>query len=211
MNPLRILAPLVMVLPSISFAQDTAIGTVRTVDLNDQVVQASGLQKVQKKSRVIHTSLVFRSDSPGGRKDWDSTYFLTRFSSPATRKFKLVAVSGRLKEIDTSLLDVNLVVFQINGTDTMLREIPVRGNSVRSRRQKLEISLRQQPIILQPSEFYLGYSFRAKVMPEELIYRLYATHGGEGLLLRRTKGAWSFVTSQHLPYVFPFTISFLEG
>lgn len=212
MKPFRPIAiAAALMLPTFSIAQDTAGHAARTVDLNDQVVQASGLQNVRKKSRITHTSLVFRPDSTGLRRSWDSAYLLTRFPSPAARRFKLVTVSGRVKEFDTSMIDVNLVVLQINGADTMLREIPLRANSVRSGRQKLEIALSKHQIYLQPSEFYLGYSFRTNVISKELVYRLYATSGGEGVFLTRRNGKWVFYSGGSMPNVFPFTISFLEG
>ncbi len=211
MNPFRLLICSAMLLSEISSAQDTSGNLIRTVDLNDQVVQASGVQQMKKKSKVSHTSLIFRSDSMGVRRDWDSTYLLTKFTPPSKRRFKLLSVAGRVKEFDTSMMEVNLVVLQMSGGDTLLREIPITANGVRGKKQQVSVSLRGRDLYLQPSEFYIGYSFRVKRMPEQYSYRLYAANGGEGVFLNRGKGRWRFAQSEHLPYVFPFTISFLEG
>ncbi|MBN9482162.1 MAG: hypothetical protein BGO70_16450 [Bacteroidetes bacterium 43-93] len=111
-----------------------------------------------------------------------------------------------MKPFDTSLFDIKLIVFQVTGNDTLFRSINIDAGSIK--KNKLKIDLFAENITLQPAEFYLGYGFHTKHITEPYRYRLFSTSKGEGALLERKNGRIRIITHEHMPYVFPFKLSF---
>ena len=190
---------------------DSLRSTPRSVDLNEVVFNANGLKEVRKKTRITDVSMHFGVQELGTDPAWDSTYFLTRFQSPGSKKFMLISVEGRIADFDTSKFEMFLTLLQLNGTDTFFREIPITLERGKRSKQCHVMDLRNYEIALQPSPFYLGYGFHTKPVKENFTYRLYAgTGGGEGAVLSVREGRWRLMSRNGPLSVFPFKMTYLE-
>jgi hypothetical protein len=190
--------------------QATASEHTTTISLNDIVVKATPAGIFKNKPRVSRVTFVFPDSCVYNSEYWDSTCLLTRFLSPTSKKFKLSSVEGRIADLDTSKLNLYLVILQFNGTDTLLKEVKITLGPQKRKRQRHLMYVGDSGIILQHTPFYLGYSFHTKPVPDDFLYRLYCTSGGEGAMLKRRGGTWRFYTNSALPYILPFSITYLE-
>jgi len=192
-------------------SHDSLKSVPRSIDLNEVVIKANGLQEIRKKARIRDVSLRFGVLQVGTERAFDSTYFLTGFQSPGNQKFMLVSVEGRIADFDTSNFDMFLTVLQLNGTDTFFREIPITLEEGKRSKQRHLMDLRDYGIVLQPSPFYLGYGFHTKLFSKEFSYPLYAAmKGGEGAILKINEGKWRLSSRSGMPYIFPFKMTYLE-
>lgn len=181
------------------------------VDLNDIVVKSSGTERMKNKTRISNVHLVFESAAElnsGG--SWDSTYLMTKFLPPSDGRFKPTSVACRIADYDTAVFDLYLVVLQMDAADTLFRELPIVLSGQKRKKQSHVVDLRASGIVLKPAPFYLGYGFHTKPVPYEYSYRLYSTVGGQGTSLRIRDRRWTFHTSSHMPYTFPFSIAYLK-
>jgi hypothetical protein len=184
----------------------------RQVDLNEFTFNGNGLKKMRKKVRVDDTRMIFPIVEAGNPRPWDSSYWLTRFPAPTDKKILLTSVEGRIADFDTSNFDLYLAVIQLNGSDTVFREIPITLAPDEKRPKHWHLMpVRDSAIVLQPGPFFLGYGFHTKPVKESFEYRLYAAHSskGEGTRMWIKNDTWNIVTGPGLA-VFPFKISFLE-
>jgi len=193
-----------------STAQSHADTAHKSVDLNEFVVRKSGMMKPRKR-RLIRTALLMRPEAPGRYNAWDSLLLLTRFPAPSARPMVLHSVSSQLAALDTSKLDLYLVVIQLCDADTLQHRIRITPDMLDAETQRLDIDLRDSVITLQPSPFYLGFAFHVKPLSEQYIFPFYYTKGGDGAVLSFPNGRWVFISHPHSIYIFPFQLEYVES
>jgi hypothetical protein len=183
----------------------------KSVDLNEFVVRRSGVLAADKKPRIRRTSLVIRPQGANAQTPWDSLLLLTRFPAPGTRKMVLHAISSRIAALDTSKLELFLVILQLRDHDTLRYKIPVTAQMLDTKTERFETDLRDSVITLAPVPFYLGFGFRVKPLSEEYRFPFYYTRGGEGAVLSFPQGRWAFISQPRSIYIFPFRMKYVES
>lgn len=181
---------------------------IRSIDLGEVVIKSTEPDKFTNKIRSQHVFIVMNPTLPGVTDTkWDSTYFLTRFPQPEQEYISLYAVELKLKPFDTAMFDVRLMIFQIQGQDTLRKIIPINASKI-DKKDKMRVVLFDENIILHPGDFYIGYGFHPKNIPELFRYRMYATSKGYGAILTFKGNGVDIVSNPHIPYVFPFKMSY---
>ncbi|MBS1748261.1 MAG: hypothetical protein JST21_19060 [Bacteroidetes bacterium] len=180
---------------------------LKTINLQEVIV--TGYRNTEYRKRITHKNiqLIFNNKNDTFHHGWDSTYFLTRIEKLDSQQIKLGDVICRLKSFDTSKFVPQLVVFQINKGDTILKKINICCSNL-LHRGRLTLNLNDSNIILGPTEFYLGYGFLTKNRETEFSYKLFATDKGHGMLLVQSAAGIHFEVDKELPCIFPFTISY---
>lgn len=206
-----------LLLPTLFFCANNSVAQFRpdtaqkTVDLNEFVVRQSGQKVVEKTRRLRYTSLLIPAESTGRRKSWDSVMLLTRFPAPSPKSMILHSVSSRLAALDTSKLDLFLVILQLHENDTLFHRIPVTPDLMDADGKRFTIDLRDSVLSLQAAPFYLGFAFRTKPNPENYSFPFYYTRGGQGAVLSFLKRRWTFISQSNPIYIFPFQMKYAEG
>ena len=193
-----------------AIAQESPKGVAKSIDLNEVIFKSTAAQQMKSKPRVKEVTMHFGVLSLGSDEAWDSSFLLTRFESPGDKKFSLLSVEGRVADFDSNKFTLVLAVLQVDGSDTLLREIPIKLDGTKRRRQRYVMDVRDFNIALQPRPFYLGYGFHTKPVKKEFAYPMYSgITGGEAAVLSISDGKWRLrSTSGH--FIFPFKIAYLE-
>jgi len=180
---------------------------VLTVDLNEVVVKNRGPQSADKRIKAQNVHFRFQK----GRTNYtDSTGFITRFPAFDSVPIRLSSIELKLKPFDSSVLRVELMILQLNGTDTVLQQIPIAASEI-DRHNKLKLYVADYNILLQPAPLYLGYRFIGKQIPDQgYDYRVFCTDKGEGAIIYMGAAGWTFTTGEHVPYIFPFRIAYFR-
>lgn len=185
--------------------------SIRSIELGEIVIKSRETAKLSNKVRSKNVFIELTPAQPGmERSKADSTFYLTRFQQPETAPISPYSVEIRLKPFDTAMFDINLVVFQVNGKDTLFRIIPVDGSKI-DQKEKLRVLLLEENMILQPGDFYIGYNFHSKHIAENFRYRLYATNKGTGALLSVTAAGTKLQSDLGMPFVFPFKMAYRKS
>lgn len=185
--------------------------SIRSIDLGEVVIKSTEPDRFSNKVRSQNVFIVLNPTRPGViDAKMDSTFFVTRFPQPEHDPISLYAVDLKLKQFDTGMFDMRLIVFQVQGKDTLRRTVPVDASKI-DRKDKLRIVLFEENITLQPGDFYIGFGFHPKRIPETYKYRMYSTNKGEGAILTFKSGGVDLVSNPHFPYVFPFKMSYRKS
>jgi hypothetical protein len=179
-----------------------------SVELGEVTVKHTDPDKFANKVRAQNVFIVLNPTQPGvvdARQD--STYFVTRFPQPEPVAILLHAVQLKLKAYDTAMFDVKLLIYQPGAQDTLRKVIVLEGGSI-NKKQVLTVDLLEKNIKLQQGDFYIGYGFHSKHIPELFKYRMYSSNNGAGALLTFKKGQVDIVTHPNMPYVFPFKMTY---
>lgn len=178
-----------------------------SVDLGEIVVKNNEPSKLKNKVHSQHVYIVLNPPKDNPANSSINKWFVTRFPQPEQEAISLYSVEVKLKPYDLSMFDVKLLIYQTNANDTVRKEIPIDGSKL-DKNGKLKVSLFEQDITLQQGTFYIGYGFHVKNIKEPFSYRMYASNKGEGAIIDFTDTGVKIISDPHIPYVFPFKMSY---
>lgn len=200
----RIIFLLAMVAALTARAQDST----RVLNATLPEIEIRSTPPLQFDNRVRSGNVYFSFDPsrqlPEGIKR-QNIFFLTKMERLSNDAVRLHAAELRLKPFDTSLFELQLMIFQVQGSDTIYHIIPVPAWHIEKGR--LKVNLFEAFVTITPGIFYMGYGIKYKELSRPYHYKVYATDKGEGAILTFYNGDIIFSPAGNsTPLVFPFRL-----
>lgn len=182
--------------------------TPRHIILTDLVVSAKKSEsgKVKRKARSFNSFFIIK---PGMAKDGHEVYFTTLCAPLNPGTTKLYNVELKLAPYDTTLFAMKAIILQAKSTgDTTYHSLDIHGSDIN--KKKMVMDVKSYNIILEPSNFYIGYAFIPKEkLKEDYTYRIYQNDNGEGAIIVVKDNKARIGNTTSFGYNFPFKISYI--
>ena len=158
----------------------------------------------------VKTERVYYAISPhkkGSKSVREKVFHTTQYAAIQSEPIKLQSVEVKIKPYDTSKIDVRFIFFQVYKGDTVCHIKSVPPHLLK--RKKMNLSLLDEEIKIQPDTFYMGYGVVPKHVEEEFYYRIFAIcMDDRGALLLKQPTGIILCKSKTNCAVFPFVIHY---
>lgn len=181
--------------------------STKHIVLTDVVINAKKSEsgKYAKKVRSENVTIMIH---PQLAEDGKETYWSTYCKPLNTLPVKLYGIELKLQPYDEKLFDMKLMILQVRASDdTLCRLIDIDADKIA--KKQLVVDVKNENIILDPSNFYMGYAFIPKDMQTTYGYRVYANSKGDGAIISLKDGHLDIVKFDDFNYNFPFKISYI--
>lgn len=181
--------------------------TAKRIVLTDVVINAKKSEsgKYAKKVRSENVTIMIH---PQLAKDGKETYWSTYCKPLNSLPVKLYAVELKLKPYDGKFFDMKLMILQLQANgDTLYRLVNIDADKIAGK--QFVVDVKSENIMLEPSNFYMGYAFIPKDMKETYGYHVYANSKGDGAIISLKNGHLNIIKFDDFNYNFPFKISYI--
>jgi hypothetical protein len=198
-----------------TFAQETPAntGNAGTLDYWEPNPNDGGDPKLFRQLR--HTKMYIQLDLTEGGvfyKKLDATYFVTKLQQTDAGPVVLNSVECKLYPYYPVVFEMKLLVFQVNNGDTVCQVVPIEHRDRKAINGIATVQVSDKNIRLNPGDFYIGFGFTPKDIPEAAQCRMYINDKGTGAIisLPATGGA-KITEAPGMPYKFPFKINYSKA
>ena len=181
--------------------------TQKHIVLTDVVINARR-SEAGKYAKKVRSSNVHMIINPANKADKYLRFWSTLCKPLNNAPVKIYSVELKLAPYDSRLFDMRLIVAQVQSTgDTFFRVVDIDAEHIA--RKQLVMDVKKENIILEPTNFYIGYDFRPKDITTPYRYRIYCNDKGEGAIISIKGNNIKINKMQDFDYNFPFKISYI--
>lgn len=189
-------------------SNDTPAETTKHVVLTSVAINAKRNEtgKNKKKVKSFYSFIVISPAKSGViiGPSFFSTYCLPLNTAPV----KLYHIELKLIPYDSRQFDIKLIIAQEQASgEIFFKTVDIDAEQIAKKRMLVDV--KKENIILEPSNYYLGYAFIPKDLKSPFSYRVYFNDSGDGALIRQNGDSIKINKMSDFNYNFPFKVSYI--